>query len=299
MEPGRPRPGSLEEREQEPRARAWRGTAVGTALVAVGQFAYVFIDARVFPGELGLPVLRALHSAWAVLLLWMLLARRHRLTGEFIDAVFTGALVPFLPIFALAERAMAASGVVWLPMTGHRLVFLVVGVLGPIRPWLGGGLLLAFALQVVVLWYGLELDERLADMPWEPWVTLVYGGVSLAILGYRVRSHQVEARLRQARAEAEALERLARLFLAVRDATNTPLQTLELSLAVLRRRSQGQEAVLASMERALLRLRALVQRLSRADPLLVWREGDESFDADTILRRLEEDLARELERRRQ
>jgi hypothetical protein len=37
--------------------------------------------------------------------------------------------------------------------------------------------------------------------------------------------------------------------------------------------------------------------LSR-DPLLVWREGEESFDADDVLRHVEEALARELERRR-
>jgi hypothetical protein len=53
------------------------------------------------------------------------------------------------------------------------------------------------------------------------------------------------------------------------------------------------------MERSMERLRALAQRLGIADPLVVWREGDESFDADSMLQHLEEDLARELERRRQ
>jgi hypothetical protein len=52
------------------------------------------------------------------------------------------------------------------------------------------------------------------------------------------------------------------------------------------------------MERSVQRLRSLAQRLGSADPLVVWREGDESFDAETLLQRLEEDLAREIARRR-
>jgi hypothetical protein len=291
MGPMGPRPPALH-------ARAWRGTVVGTALVALTEFAYVFIDYQVYRGEGSLPVLRALHSAWALLLLMLLLVRRRRLSRVAIDTVFASAVLPFLPIFALAERAMAASGVLWVPMTGHRLVMLAIGVLAPTRLGLGGGLIAFFGLEVVVLWYGLELGERLPRFPWEPWVTLIYGGVALALLAYRVRTHRMEVRLRRARAEAEALERLARLFLVVRDAANTPLQTLELSLAVLRRRSSESEPTLASMERAARRLRALFQRLSGADPLLVWREGEESFDAEAVLRRLEEELARELERRR-
>jgi hypothetical protein len=113
-----------------------------------------------------------------------------------------------------------------------------------------------------------------------------------------VRTHTIELKLREARAEAEALERLARLFLAVRDATNTPLQTLELCLTLLERRHPESAPTTETMERAVRRLRSLTQRLGSVDPLVVWREGDESFDADTLLRHLEEDLARELERRR-
>jgi hypothetical protein len=52
------------------------------------------------------------------------------------------------------------------------------------------------------------------------------------------------------------------------------------------------------MERSVERLRALAQRMGIADPLVVWREGDESFDAETMLQHLEEELTRELERRR-
>jgi hypothetical protein len=286
--------------QQEDLARAWRGDVVGTVLVVLTELAYFFIDYRVFHGALLLPGLRALHSLWAVLLLALLFARRGRLSLTQLEACFAGAVLPFLPLFALAEHAMVSSGLLWVPMTGHRLVMLVLGVLAPTSLWLGAGLIAAFALEAVVLWYGLGLATHPRVLsPWEPWVTLVYGAVGLVVLAYRVRSHTIELKLREARAEAEALERVARLFLAVRDATNTPLQTLELSLALLQRRCPECASTAATMERAVQRLRSLAHRLGSVDPLLVWREGDESFDAETLLRHLEADLARELERRRQ
>lgn len=298
MEPARHRPGVLAGVEEELRARTWRGTGLGCALVALTELAYVFIDYAVFHAPL-LPVLRVLHALWALGLLGVLLARRERLGTEWLEACFAGAVLPFLPLFALAEHAMAGSGLVWVPMTGHRLVVLVLGVLAPIGLRLGGGLIAAFVLEAVVLWYALGLGHHPGvRSPWEPWGTIVYGAVGLALLAYRVRTFHIELELREARAHAEALERMARLFLAIRDATNTPLQTLELGLALLRKRHPGVAPSLVPMERSVERLRALAQRMGIADPLVVWREGDESFDAETMLQHLEEELARELERRR-
>jgi hypothetical protein len=298
MGPERPRPGALGVVEEELHARAWRGTVMGTVLTALTELAYAFIDHEVFHGG-PLPALRVLHVLWALLLMGLLLTRRRRLSTAGVEACFAGGVLPFLPLFALAEHAMARTGLLWVPMTGHRLLMLVLGVMAPTSLWLGGVLIGAFALEAVVLWYSLGLGTHPGvRSPWEPWVTLIYGGVALAVLAYRVRSFDIELKLREARAEAEALERLARLFLAVRDATNTPLQTLELSIALLQRRHPECASTTDTMERAVQRLRSLAQRLGIADPLVVWREGDESFDAETVLQHLEEDLARELERRR-
>lgn len=299
MGPERPRLRALGVVEEELLGRGWRGVFFGCLMVALTELAYAFIDYRVFRGALLLPVLRLLHVLWVLGVLGVLFARRHRPTPLVINGGFAAAVAPFLPIFALAEYFMTGSELIWMPMTGHRLVMLAIGVLAPTGLGLGGGLIAAFALEAAVLWFALGLGSHPGvRSPWEPWVTLIYGCVALAMLAYRVRSHSMELKLREVRAEAEALERLARLFLAVRDATNTPLQTLELSIALLRQRTPESEPTLAAMERAVHRVRSLTQRLGSVDPLLVWREGDESFDADAMLRHLEEDLARELERRR-
>jgi len=281
----------------EQRARAWWGAFFATAMTLLGEVAYIFIDWRVHPGDLTLPTLRALHVLESLGLLGLLMARRGTATPGLSAGVFTAVALPHLLIFAVAEVAMAALGQPWMPLTGHRLLMLGIGLLAPTGLKLGLGLVGAFALEAVLLWYGLRLPERLG-MPWEPWVTLVWGGAACGLLVFRVRTQRIEQRLQMARAEAESLERVARLLLAMRDAANTPLQSLELGVSLLQQRSPENAALLMTMERALSRLRSLTQRMAIADPLLDWDSTAESIDAEEVLRNLEESLTRELERRR-
>jgi hypothetical protein len=281
----------------EQRARAWWGAFFATFLTLLGEVAYILIDWRVHPGNLVLPTLRALHILESLGLLALLVARRGTASPRLSAGVFTAVALPHLMIFAVAEVAMAASGMVWMPLTGHRLLMLGIGLLAPTGLGLGLGLIGAFAMESVLLWYGLELSGRL-DMPWEPWITLVWGGTACGLLIFRVRTQRIEQRLQKARAEAESLERVARLFLAMRDAANTPLQSLEVGVSLLQQRSPENASLLVILERALTRLRSLTVRMAIADPLVDWDSNEESIDSEEVLRNLEESLTRELERRR-
>jgi hypothetical protein len=279
------------------RARAWWAAVFATGLTLLGEVAYIFIDWQVHSGKLLLPTLRALHVLQCAGLLALLLARRADASSRLSAGIFTAVAIPHLLIFAVAEVAMASLDGVWLPLTGHRLLMLGIGLLAPTGFRLGSALIGAFALESVILWYGLGLHSRL-QMPWEPWITLVWGGTAWGLLAFRARTLRIEQRLLKARAEADSLERVARLLLVLRDSANTPLQSLELGVTLLQQRSPENAALLDAMERALARLRALTQRMAIADPLLEWEEHAESFDAEEVLRHLEESLTRELERRR-
>jgi hypothetical protein len=293
----RPRRASLPATDEQ-RARAWWGAFFATALTLLGEVAYIFIDWQVFEGQLLLPVMRAVHVLACVGLLGLLVARRLDASSRLSAGVFTAVALLYLPIFAVAEVAMADSGRVWLPLTGHRLLMLGIGLLAPTGLRLGSALIGAFALEGVVLWFGLGLHWRL-QMPWEPWVTLVWAGAAGGMLAFRVRTQRIERRLLLASAEAESLERVARLLLVLRDGANTPLQSLALCVTLLQQRSPDNAALLSTMESALTQLRSLTQRMAIADPLLSWDGAEESFDVEEELRVLEESLTRELERRRQ
>ncbi|HEX8699320.1 MAG TPA: hypothetical protein VF815_10825 [Myxococcaceae bacterium] len=297
MDPPRARRAPLPATDEQ-RARAWWACFFATVLTVLGEVAYIFIDWQVFPGVLLLPTLRALHVVISAGMLVLLLVRGREMSTGWSAGVFSAVALPYLVIFAVAEVAMAASGRVWQPLTGHRLLMLGMGLLAPTGLRLGSALVGAFALEAVLLWYGLGLHLRLG-MPWEPWVTLVWAGAAVGMVAFRVRTQRIERRLLLASAEAESLERVARLLLVLRDGANTPLQSLELALTLLRQRSPDNAVLLNTMERALVQLRTLTQRMAIADPLLQWDSQDESFDVEEELRVLEESLTRELERRRQ
>jgi hypothetical protein len=82
------------------------------------------------------------------------------------------------------------------------------------------------------------------------------------------------------------IEELARMSLAVRDLANTPLQTLELTLELLRR-SDADPTIVERLSRSLQRLRRLNELLASYEQDVVWTARQESFDAVRVLERRE------------
>jgi hypothetical protein len=169
------------------------------------------------------------------------------------------------PYYAAAPRP-------WRPFEANKLGALTVALLAPNR-WAG---LLAIAGYVgsAFIQYNLypgDAHERLSVT--EPWATIAYGAFSIGLLAFRLRGLALARAVDRGRAEAVVLQRLARVSVTLRDLANTPLQTLTLSLAVLRTRCAELAPVLDRMERALLRLQALGKTLSRYEAP-TWQGSD-------------------------
>jgi integral membrane sensor domain MASE1 len=100
-------------------------------------------------------------------------------------------------------------------------------------------------------------------------------------LGRRAALAIDNARLLQA--EKVALARLARVALAVRDMANTPLQTMSLSVELLRAKQGKGDEVVSRMMRAIERLSRLDDLLSAYSEQFVLHDDSMSFDAEAIL----------------
>jgi len=166
----------------------------------------------------------------------------------------------------------AAAPLPFRPFEANKLGAMTVALLAPNR-WAG---LLAISGYIgsALVQYGLSLGDahqRLSVT--EPWATVAWGAFSVALFAYRLRGLALAREMARSRAEAAVLQRLARASLTLRDLANTPLQTLELSLAVLRALDGELTPILARMERALLRLHALGRALSTYEAP-AWRDGD-------------------------
>ncbi len=272
--------GSLQRRD------AYRASLVIASLVLVAELAFTAIDLSWSAPAL-LVSLRLAHAFLALGLLIALVLLRKQFRWGHGDLVLVIVGLPFLPIFWIAELAVAALGEPWAPFVGAKLTAVGLAMLTPARLWLGALFVALYVGEALAIWTVEEFARHAALLATgEPWVTVSFGVLALVMLGYRARTRRTEQEFIRTRVQAESLEALARIFLAVRDRANTPLQTLEVGVALLEKRHPDAAPIAARMERALSRLRSLSGTLSRHRPI-DWEPGAQPPDLDALLDALE------------
>jgi phosphoglycerate-specific signal transduction histidine kinase len=85
------------------------------------------------------------------------------------------------------------------------------------------------------------------------------------------------------RTESIATQRMARTFLALRDFTNTPLQTIELTSHLVRARCPEMGPVLDRIDRSISRLYRLNRALAVYESRIDWTPDDLSPDPALLM----------------
>jgi hypothetical protein len=187
------------------------------------------------------------------------------------------------------EAPLGPIQFVWyLLALGVGIAGLVAGAQLTLRGDRLRGVMLMTAMSASVL--PLILD-MVRDSVGGEWPYLVeFGAVSSAVIlsvqlavEYRIRGMRLK---HLAESEARALQRLARMALAVKDMANTPLQTLESSVDMLERDLvPAQKNSLARIRRSARRLRQLDRMLDPYVAQVHWSNEDESFDPLAVIER--------------
>jgi hypothetical protein len=264
---------------------AWRAAVVMQIIGIVGLTLdgtyWLTSHRRVLPAYLVAIAIMALLLG----ILWLDRRRPRKSLAVFADLACVAALVAAL---CSADDVVAHSAEPWTPFQRRKLSVLTVALIAPTPPWVGVLCIAAFTLSAVVQYGGFEPDVRAHLGVEEPWATVAFGAFAFGIFLYRTRMVRLEHEAMLAQAEADSLRRLARVALAVRDLSNTPLQTLRLSTEMLRRHDAESAARIDQMERALARLEELERLLVQYEARTEWAPGDESFDPLALLQRREE-----------
>ena len=87
------------------------------------------------------------------------------------------------------------------------------------------------------------------------------------------------------RTESIATQRLARTFLALRDFTNTPLQTIELAAKIVRKRCPEMTPTLDRIDRSIDRLYRLNHAFSVYESQIEWTDKDVSPEPSVLVDR--------------
>jgi hypothetical protein len=253
---------------------SWRGTLVACCLNVVGMPLDILLGREVPSMPTWAPLLS---GAAGALLAIVMLARRRRSTARLCTTVFLLNTLVIVVALWFTTGAYAAAPGRWIPFQANKLGALAAGVLAPD---LATGIVgIGGFVGMVVLRYATLTAVQQQRLPIaEPWTIFMYAIFAVAMLAYRVHSVSLARRMLRIRTESIATQRLARTFLALRDLTNTPLQTLEFAAHVVRARCPEVAPVLDRMDRSIDRLCRLNRALAAYESRIDWTEDDLSPD---------------------
>ncbi len=254
---------------------AWRGALVGVLLNVIG----MPLDSLIGYGIEGMPRWPNLAAiSVGVALFVVLMVRRRTATVRLGSWVFLINALAIVLALSITSGSFAVSGRPWTPFEANKLATMTVALLAP-ELWAGVLSIAAYA-GAGLLRYVLFAPEIRAHLPLsEPWSTLGFGVFATILLIHRVRQLSIDREMVRVHTEARALEEVARALLAIRDLSNTPLQTIELDIATIEQLpSANLHTVVERIRRALVQLRESSARLASYEARLKWEAGDASFD---------------------
>lgn len=275
--------------------RALLAACVAALAIAVAELGYAALDRRLYQAH-PLVMLRVSHALLCGFAILSLSVARVRPSTTTSIAWFYACIVPFVPIFWVADAVVIGGGHPWTPFVGHKYLMIGIALLAPGPLVLAIAAVFAFALEAVVFAIAFDLHARFEVAAGEPWPTILFAAIALLLVSHRARARTLEREIASARADSDAFEKLATLFAAARDQSNTRLQTLTLALQVLRMQHPERGELLDRMQRAIDELAALNRTIARCDEYV--RSAETSFDARARLEELERTWRRAAVRRR-
>jgi hypothetical protein len=267
------------------RHRALRAqrVAVVTALLTILATCLMFASWRHLPAHpiRDLQFVALIAAAASLVVLWM---TRASPSARIAQGTMLVVLAPACAYFWFNDSLRAAQGACWDPFEGNKVAALACALLAP--PSLAVGLVIigGFTASALIHFALMSDAARTAMAAGEPFSTLAYTGIAVAILVYRLRSVALEDEVRQAHAEAALMQEVALISLAIRDLTNTPVQTLEVLRGLLLKPGANLVLIEQRMTRALNRLNELGSLLSRYETAALPTHAVGSLDSVKLLR---------------
>jgi hypothetical protein len=258
---------------------AWRAATIAVVLTILGMPIDLVI-ARGIPGIPTWPDVAA--TAAALALLAILVARRRAAPRAIGHAIFLLDVAVIVAALWVTNRAYAESGRPWVPFQENKLGMMAVALLAP-ELWIGLVGIGAYSVAALAQMTSFSEEVRSHFALGEPWATVAFTLFALVLLASRLRQFALEREVARTHAEMRTTERFARVLLAVRDRSNTPLQTITLAVSVMRTKHPDLADTVALVDRALERLRDLDRRLWTQSNTVRWTSDDEAFDAGEVL----------------
>jgi len=247
---------------------AWFGATVAAFFTAVGMLLEVALI-RKLPGISAKPA--GISALVALVLLIVLFIRRKTPSVQWASVLYIVNTVSVATVLLLTNPQFAQLEKNWTPFQATKLGFLVAGMVAP-GFWVGLMSILGHFFTALVqfeLFFSPEIKARVA--PAEPWPMLAFALAGVFVLVYRFRRAELEQEIARIQAQNFAIKQLAHAFLNIRDLMNTPLQVIELSIALLGRADDPNKLLIDRIDRSVQTLKEINFVLVQDEKEIDWQ----------------------------
>lgn len=261
---------------------SWNLIFVVCTLVIISQLS-ILTKAIDFSLSNKMIVARGTHLALGIIVLIYIFFKKKNWNSEFANVLFVILYIPFYYLSWHLNVEAAASTQLWIPFQNLHFHLFALVILVPGSYLINFILIVGFAIEALILWLYLDLPHLPNVILFtEPIFTFLYVVVAIALLWFRYRDEQTIQRLSLEHAKAEVLETLARIFLSIRDKSNTPLQTLKISIDLLKMKRPLDDHTISVLENSVNRLSFLSDILKMSEEKMEFN-GEELMTDEEIL----------------
>lgn len=223
-------------------------------------------------------------SAAVSLVLAVITNLNQQMRIRYSSAIYLTSITVILFAHSLTNYKLAQGNIRFDSFSGYKIVPFAVALLAPSPVWIGFLVIGVCAVMPAVLYYTVFIGELRTLLPaQDPWLSSVYAVAAFFVLFYRLKNLEIEREVNQMRAEQKAIGDIAHIFLGLRDLTNTPLQSIELTANLLGNHQLSPDEGAQFLESSLVQLRELSKILTSYEKDVDWQITGSSFDAVKML----------------
>ena len=206
-----------------------------------------------------------------------------RLPAAASAALFLICAATLLIASAISNDQLVRQREPFVAFNGYKIAAVIIAVMAPIPVWVGYLLISVCAVAPVVQFFSLPADLRQVFPAEEPVQVVIFAVLAFFIFRHRIHARELERTLLRLKADQRAKDDLAAIFVGLRDLTNTPLQSIELTATLLASKDLQQEDAARHLEVSLVKLRELTIVLSRFEKEIDSSKTASSFNAVAML----------------
>lgn len=167
----------------------------------------------------------------AVLISWLALAliyKRPVLAEKYRSYIYFGTAFFVFLSASVNSHDLIVNRSSATVLGGYKIFAVLIALIAPAPAWIGyvliGCCIVFPSLQALFITTDMAVQTNYRD----PWLTIIYAILAFIVFKYRIHAQKVEIELIETKSKEKSLKYFSDISMAIRDLTNSPLQSIDL-----------------------------------------------------------------------